>query len=417
MYVIGTNHGEFGLNHCNEVHQLTKHNTKYEIKNIIRGYCNNIFIDSNDNFWACGHNEYGSCGIGTRESIQKLTQINYFKKNKIKIKNVYASISGFGTFWISDKNRLYANGKNNSGELGIKINNKYNNQYEPKLVKDLYNVIDAVSSSQYSLAICSISNKKIIIIIKYWLRINIIKIIPNDIINLIKTFSITHQVYSTLFGINCGNGHGEHEINDYDGRWKLIETLKNKDIIKIAAGYEHSMFLESTGIVWCCGNNYYGQLGLGKYIKKQYTPTEIKYFINNNIKIKDIKCGGNYNLAIDNKNKVYSWGHNHHGQCGNGTTNDIFIPKLIDSLKLYDIEKIKCGETHSYVCTNNGNNYLFGSNRDNECIKLDDDNNNVGLPHLITKQIDEYINNENNDKRIKNVYLGCENTIIVVGNK
>jgi alpha-tubulin suppressor-like RCC1 family protein len=33
--------------------------------------------------------------------------------------------------------------------------------------------------------------------------------------------------------------------------------------VAIAAGYEHSVALESDGSVWAWGDNYYGELGLG----------------------------------------------------------------------------------------------------------------------------------------------------------
>ena len=73
-------------------------------------------------------------------SIEKLTQINYFKQNKIKIKKTYASVSGFCTFWLSDKNRLYANGRNDKGPFVIS-NDTTDEICEPILIPDLYNVI------------------------------------------------------------------------------------------------------------------------------------------------------------------------------------------------------------------------------------------------------------------------------------
>ena len=63
-------------------------------------------------------------------------------------------------------------------------------------------------------------------------------------------------MYSTSYAIYAANGHGKDY--EYDGRWKLIETLKNKEIIKISVGASHSMFLESNGILWGCGKNYFG---------------------------------------------------------------------------------------------------------------------------------------------------------------
>jgi alpha-tubulin suppressor-like RCC1 family protein len=43
--------------------------------------------------------------------------------------------------------------------------------------------------------------------------------------------------------------------------WKIIPTLNN--VIKIAAGHEHSLFLTADEKVYACGQNDQGQLGLG----------------------------------------------------------------------------------------------------------------------------------------------------------
>ena len=144
--------------------------------------------------------------------------------------NVCASVCGLATFWITYENRLYGNGFNNKGQLGI--DKKYCH-YIPILIPNLYNVIDVVSAKCYSLALCSNKTMNTYIIIIYLLRINNInKIIPNDIINLIKKFCLTIQVYSTSFSEYGGNGHGGYTTND--GTVKIIEKLKNKDIIKIS---------------------------------------------------------------------------------------------------------------------------------------------------------------------------------------
>ena len=38
------------------------------------------------------------------------------------------------------------------------------------------------------------------------------------------------------------------------------------DVVAIAAGGEHSLFLKSDGSLWGMGWNFYGQLGIGNFI-------------------------------------------------------------------------------------------------------------------------------------------------------
>lgn len=46
----------------------------------------------------------------------------------------------------------------------------------------------------------------------------------------------------------------------------LVTKLRGKDIVSIACGQNHSMFLSASGLVYACGNGYYGQLGLEQEI-------------------------------------------------------------------------------------------------------------------------------------------------------
>ena len=45
---------------------------------------------------------------------------------------------------------------------------------------------------------------------------------------------------------------------------RLVAKLKGRDIISIACGQNHTMFVSSSGLVYACGNGYYGQLGLAQ---------------------------------------------------------------------------------------------------------------------------------------------------------
>ena len=61
----------------------------------------------------------------------------------------------------------------------------------------------------------------------------------------------------------------------------------------------HSLILKNDGTLWSCGNNNYGQLGLGNKTNR-YTFTQIT---TNTDDIKQIYCGYDYNIILMN-NKV-----------------------------------------------------------------------------------------------------------------
>ncbi|KAK3793681.1 hypothetical protein RRG08_000409, partial [Elysia crispata] len=69
-----------------------------------------------------------------------------------------------------------------------------------------------------------------------------------------------HQVYSWGWGVHGQLGHGNPEdclIPQH------IHYLMNTGVVKVAAGYAHSLALTEAGEVWSFGCGYFGQLGLG----------------------------------------------------------------------------------------------------------------------------------------------------------
>ena len=76
-------------------------------------------------------------------------------------------------------------------------------------------------------------------------KINLYSIIPDGITPLICMFHGFYCVYSTGMDTTGGAGHGIS--NNYD--WIPMKTFENKNIMKIASGARHSMFLESKGVL------------------------------------------------------------------------------------------------------------------------------------------------------------------------
>ncbi len=172
------------------------------------------------------------------------------------------------------------------------------------------------------------------------------------------------------------------------------------------------MFLEENGNLWTCGESEYGRLGLGHYKDGAlFEPTKIPFFVKENIVIKDVKCGYAHNLALDINGKVYSWGSNYYGQCGHNVVDEepLMAPKLIESVKDYIVDVIDCGCSHSYIKTEDGRHYLFGSNDDGECITFNDENKIIA-----PFRVDEIIKQHYNAQEIIQMVLGYGNTKVIV---
>lgn len=96
---------------------------------------------------------------------------------------------------------------------------------------------------------------------------------------------------------------------------KPIEKLKDFNIIQIACGKNHSVFLTDTFLVYACGNNQHGQLGIGNRFNllSLSFPARIDFYGHTT---KKIGCGDNFTVLLNNNGEMYTCGSSEYGQIG-----------------------------------------------------------------------------------------------------
>ena len=135
-------------------------------------------------------------------------------------------------------------------------------------------------------------------------------------------------------------------------------------ITKACCGDYHSLFLDSEGMVYGCGQSYYGQLGYGG----KGTQTHC-FEIKGLPKISDIVGGTMHSLFLSEDGELYGCGSNCYGQLSMGedeedayTVTKILLPDEFP----YPVRRIFAGEYHSAV---NGSDYslwTFGKNNNRQ---------------------------------------------------
>ena len=100
-----------------------------------------------------------------------------------------------------------------------------------------------------------------------------------------------------------------------------ISELNDKNIIEISCGNEHTLALSNKGEVYSWGSISDGVLGREIPKGKENCsgiarPGKISYFTKNNIKIRHISSGSIHNLCLDDKSNLYSFGCSKGGQLG-----------------------------------------------------------------------------------------------------
>jgi alpha-tubulin suppressor-like RCC1 family protein len=174
------------------------------------------------------------------------------------------------------------------------------------------------------------------------------------------------------FGLNnsgqLGLGH-EKEV--------LVPTpIENlEDIIDLAAGDGHSLFLNSKGQVLTCGSNHWGQLGIESTIPLISQPKllgqeVIRY------PVMALAAGGRHSLFLTTQGRVYSCGSNQYGQLGISTKRPIskqdqlalrgefsrHQPALIQFTRKHPIVDVTAGGDHSLLLSARGQVYALGAN-------------------------------------------------------
>ncbi len=148
----------------------------------------------------------------------------------------------------------------------------------------------------------------------------------------------------------------------------FINTYNSCDIVSEI--YNNKFYKTYSYKIYACGNNQYGQLGIGSYDEDIYIPQKVLI----NEKIKDIKLYIELTYFITLDNEVYACGCNSYGISGIGSYDKfVYIPqKVLIEEKIKDIKienaraYFKTIDDEYYACGDNYNEYLGVGSHDTD---------------------------------------------------
>jgi alpha-tubulin suppressor-like RCC1 family protein len=158
--------------------------------------------------------------------------------------------------------------------------------------------------------------------------------------------------------MSCGNNaYGQLGLGDRTERLKFTE-LKDmpSDVISITCGACHTIVQRADGSLMGCGYNYYGQLGLGDGTPRTKL-TELKDIP---LDVISVTCGAYHTIIQRADGSLMSCGYNAFGQLGLGdSTNRSKLTELKDMPS--DVISVTCGAFHTIVQRADGS--LMGCGR------------------------------------------------------
>jgi len=334
-YCVGRNDkGQLGLGH-DDTPQTTIQEILFfneidiAITQVVGGVYHTMFLASDGKVYSCGFNNNGQLGHGSYDDQSTPQEITYFTNNDITITQI-ACGQNHTIFLASDasdgnNSKVYSCGNNTDGQLG---HGSYDDQSTPHEITYL-------------------SDK------------NITQIACGD--HHTMFLAIDYKGYSCGLNDKGQLGRSTPAATPQSIPHEITNGFTNKNITQIVCGNFHTMFLASDGKVYSCGLNDKGQLGHGSY-DDQSTPQEITYFTNNGITITQLACGHFHTIFLAAVGIVYGCGYNGKGQLGLGQTTNKTIPYEITDLNDKTITQIVCGSKHTIFLASYGKVYSCGYN-------------------------------------------------------
>ena len=144
------------------------------------------------------------------------------------------------------------------------------------------------------------------------------------------------------------NDDGKLGVGDTENR--LVPTLlrgelENKSVMQVASGGGHSVFVTADGLVFACGLNDEGQLGVGG-TERRLVPTLVTGQLQSKTAAVYVAVGWYHTLCITADGSLFSWGGNGSGQLGVADKEDRNAPTLVTGLqgkRLMQICRCWCG--------------------------------------------------------------------------
>ncbi|KAJ1401107.1 regulator of chromosome condensation like protein putative [Ochromonadaceae sp. CCMP2298] len=160
---------------------------------------------------------------------------------------------------------------------------------------------------------------------------------------------------------SCGlNNYGQLGLGSADttSRDYLVEvpSLRNRGIVQLKGGMHHSLVLSSSGQMLAFGRGDSGQVGSSLKPMKNagdFTGEPLPPDLPAHTTIVSIGCGGNHNLALTDKSEVYSWGYGDMLALGHGKDEDERLPRKLNFSKAkinnITITQVAGGGQHSAI--------------------------------------------------------------------
>ena len=248
-------------------------------------------------------------------------------------------------------NYLFSWGDNSSGQLGL---GDTNDRYEPEKIGSKtwqqvaagYNHTLAIDSEGFLWGWGNNSSRQLGLgeLVNY--------LTPQQVCSFAVKYIATGYDHSMLVDTNgdlwgCGNNtSGAVGISSpfvYVDTWTLVTEEKAAPFTQVACGNQSTFAIDAQNILYCCGSNSNGRLGMPESVTRLFSITPADFG-----KCKTVVCGDNRSFAVDLDNVLYATGSNQFYQLGLGEDDSDFYGFASVDSELR-VQSIACTNSASYI--------------------------------------------------------------------
>jgi alpha-tubulin suppressor-like RCC1 family protein len=215
-------------------------------------------------------------------------------------------------------------------------------------------------------------------------------------------------IFTTTQEIDLKNHYIEDCLNTFKVKCSFTSENISFTPYKISSGRQSVFLLTREGSMYSTGKT--DNIALGNLFNEGYNFIDL----NNETLWSDVKCGGrflstgDFTVALDNTNKIWTWGDDTYGQCAvdalpTDGTNFRSNPGRIVGNDVHDLQclSVDCGEQHAAAISVDGSLYMWGRNSKG-CL--------LNLPE-ITRKCTLFFNSSN--KKWRKVSCGAYHTAAI----
>ncbi|MDR1032785.1 MAG: hypothetical protein LBL84_02090 [Candidatus Nomurabacteria bacterium] len=343
---------------------------------IAAGQRHSMAIDTNGNLYTWGYNFIGQIGNGSAGTANVTTpwQVNGGTGSGVPDSTKFSQIAAGSecSMAIDTNGNLYAWGSDGRGQISngsgtVNVTTPWQINGGSSSGIPASTKFTQITASNHSMAIDTDGNL-------YMWGYNYYGQVGNG---------LSGSDVTTLWRLNGGTGSG------------IPSSTKFASAI---AGYLHSMAIDTDGNLYTWGYNVFGQVGNGTTANVT-TPWQVNGGAGSGVlaatKFAQVAAGFYHSMGIDTDGNLYTWGGDNYGQIGNGASSstNVTTPWQVNGGTGSNIpisakfSKI-AGSSHSMAIDTNNNLYTWGNNSDSQ---IGDGTTtrattpwHVTMPHVVT---------------------------------